>query len=188
MARKKHLEPRQLRFVEEYLLDLNALQAAIRAGYSAKTAKQQGARLLTNADIAAAIQQAQVTRSQRTGITQDRVLEALEELAFSDITHYAIDPRGEVTLVEGAPKRAMRAIASVKHKTIPYGKDDVIHEVEVKLWDKPGTLKLAGRHVGLFPDRVEHTGKNGGPIAVDTVRTMSDTDLRAEIVKLLEKV
>jgi phage terminase small subunit len=65
------------RFVEEYLIDLNATQAAIRAGYSEKTAKSQGQRLLTNVDIARAIARAQGERTERTNITQDYVLESI---------------------------------------------------------------------------------------------------------------
>ncbi len=71
------LTPRQARFVEEYLLDLNATQAAIRAGYSKKTAYSQGQRLLKHVEVAAAIQKAQEARSERTKIDQDWVIERL---------------------------------------------------------------------------------------------------------------
>ena len=75
------LTPKQARFVEEYLVDLNATQAAIRAGYSKKTAEQQGARLFRNVKVAAAIQEAQEARSERTGITQDEVIQGLKKEA-----------------------------------------------------------------------------------------------------------
>jgi phage terminase small subunit len=75
------LSPRQRRFVDEYLVDLNATQAAIRAGYSARTANEQGARLLANASIATAIQTAQEARSQRLRLTQDDVLRGLHREA-----------------------------------------------------------------------------------------------------------
>lgn len=68
------MTPKQLKFVEEYLADANATQAAIRAGYSARTAEQQGSRLLSNVEVAAAIAEAQRQRSERTAITADRVL------------------------------------------------------------------------------------------------------------------
>lgn len=71
------LTPKQRRFVAEYLVDLNATQAAIRAGYSEHTAKQQGQRLLTNADVADAIGAALKTRSDRTEVTQDQVVRGL---------------------------------------------------------------------------------------------------------------
>jgi hypothetical protein len=77
----QQLTPRQSRFVDEYLVDLNATQAAIRAGYSARTANEQGPRLLVNVRIATAIQIAQEVRSQRVLITQDDVLRGLHREA-----------------------------------------------------------------------------------------------------------
>ncbi len=71
------LTPKQARFVEEYLVDLNATQAAIRAGYSAKTAYSQGERLLRNVEVAAAVAEAKPARSERTKINQDWVIERL---------------------------------------------------------------------------------------------------------------
>jgi phage terminase small subunit len=161
------LTPNQERFVAEYLVDLNATQAAIRAGYSAKTASQQGARLLGNAKVAAAIAERQAARAERTGITQERVLEELALLAFSDLEHYEVADNGEVTLAPGAPRGAMRALSSIKRRISTDKDGSVTREVELKLWDKPGPLKLAGRHVGLraFMDRLEVTGKDGDPIA-----------------------
>jgi phage terminase small subunit len=74
---KMPLTPKQECFVEEYLIDLNATQAAIRAGYSKKTARSQGQRMLTNVDIVAAVAGAQGDRAERTNITQDYVLESI---------------------------------------------------------------------------------------------------------------
>lgn len=82
-------------------------------------------------------------------------------LAFSDVTHYAVDDKGDVTLSKDAPKGAMRALQSIKRRitTRGTGKDvEVTREVELRLWDKPGPLKLAGQHVGLFANKVEHSG------------------------------
>lgn len=75
------MTPKQNRFVDEFLVDLNATQAAIRAGYSARTAEQQGPRLLGNVEIAAAVQAAQQARSERLQITQDDVLRGLRREA-----------------------------------------------------------------------------------------------------------
>ncbi len=75
------LTPKQQRFVEEYLIDLNATQAAVRAGYSQRTANEQGYENLTKPHIAAAISEAQQRRSERTEITQDWVLERLVAVA-----------------------------------------------------------------------------------------------------------
>lgn len=149
------LNPNQARFVEEYLVDLNATQAAIRAGYSAKTAEVQGPRLLGNARIRAAIEVGVHARSERTGITQDRVLRELELLSFSDLQHYRVTWKGDVVLVPGAPSGAMRALASIKRRISTRGtgkKKETVVDVEIKLWDKPGPLRLAGQHVGLFAE------------------------------------
>ena len=71
--------PKQQCFIEEYLVDLNATQAAIRAGYSEKTANEQGSRLLANVSVAAAVEEAMAERSERTKVTQDCVLETIVE-------------------------------------------------------------------------------------------------------------
>jgi len=78
------LNAKQQRFVEEYLVDLNATQAAIRAGYSKRTAEQQGSRLLSNVKVAKAVSKAQEALSERAGITQERVLKRFEQIAFAD--------------------------------------------------------------------------------------------------------
>ena len=90
------MTPRQQRFVDEYLVDLNATQAAVRAGYSARTANEQGTRLLANASIAGAVQMAQQARSDRMQITQDDVLRGL---------------RREATLTGEGPSHAARVSA-----------------------------------------------------------------------------
>lgn len=78
------LNAKQLCFVLEYLVDLNATQAAIRAGYSAKTAQEQGARLLSNAMVKAEIQKGMAEREKRTEITQDKVLRRWWDIATAD--------------------------------------------------------------------------------------------------------
>lgn len=75
------MNAKRRRFVEEYLVDLNATQAAIRAGYSAKTAKSTGQRLLTFDDVREAIKNAQAERSKRTELTMDYVIDGLQEVA-----------------------------------------------------------------------------------------------------------
>jgi phage terminase small subunit len=160
--RRDGLREREQRFIDEYLVDLNATQAAIRAGYSAKSARSIGAENLTKPHIAPAIAAALEARAVRTGITQDRVLEELAALAFSDVTHYRVTDAGEVALAAEAPASAMRAVQSIKRRITTRHRSDhteTVREVEIRLWDKPGPLKLAGQHVGLFADRVEHSGK-----------------------------
>ncbi len=75
------LTPKQARFVEEYLLDLNATQAAIRAGYSARNADKIGSELLGKTRVAEAVKAAQQARTERTEITQDEVSQGLKKEA-----------------------------------------------------------------------------------------------------------
>lgn len=152
--------------MDEYLVDLTAAAAYRRAGYKAQgnAAEVNAIRLLRKAQIQAAIATAQKARAERVGITQDRVLAELELLAFSDLTHYVLDDHGNVQLASGAPVGAMRALQSIKRRVIERGAGDdhyIAREVEVKLWDKPTPLKLAGQHVGLFGEQHERRGKDG---------------------------
>lgn len=83
-ANHTSLNPKQQRFVDEYLIDLNATQAAIRAGYSQKTAGQQGERLLKHVEIQAALSERMKARQERTEITQDMVLQRWWQIATAD--------------------------------------------------------------------------------------------------------
>jgi phage terminase small subunit len=162
------LNVRQRLFVSEYLKDQNATQAYIRAGYAAKAAGVCGPQLLGNPSIRAAIDDALDAREARTLITADRVLRELGLLAFSDVSHYEIDDAGHVALTAGAPKAAMRAVSSIKRKRRTFTDKDGMQtsevEVELKLWDKPNPLKLAGQHVGLFRDKPD---KEDGPPVIN---------------------
>lgn len=180
------MTPKQHRFVQEYLVDLNATQAAIRAGYSPRTARSVGSENLTKPDIASAIQTAGAQLAARTGITAERVLSELELLAFSNLEHYVVGDDGTVTLSSEAPAGAMRALQSIKRRTTTKGRGfdlEVTREVEIRLWDKPGPLKLAGQHVGLFTNKVEVTGKDGAPL---NLRGLTDAEL-ALMAALAEK-
>lgn len=135
----------------------NATKAARLAGYSAKSARRIGTRLSSKAHIQEAIS----SRAVEAGITRDRVLTELALLAFSDLTHYVVDDNGEVALAAGAPDGAMRGLQSIKRRITTRGtgeQREVTREVEIRLWNKPDPLKLAGQHVGLFKDKVEHSG------------------------------
>lgn len=166
-------------FAREYLIDLNATQAAIRAGYSARTAKQQGQRLLTRDDVQAAIQSAMAKRAQRTEITADKVLNEYAKLGFSDVTDY-LEVVTERILVdrtpEGEPISEIRQMVLLKDTAdIPKDKLAAIAEIKqakdgsisFKLHDKRGALDSIGKHLGMFIDRTEVTGKDGGPIEVN---------------------
>lgn len=158
------LTAKQKRFIEEYLIDLNATQAAIRAGYSPDTAKEIGCENLTKLNIKNEIDKAIAQRSRRTGISQDRVLRELAKIAFvnpSDVINF-----GQATVKNSASEDDLATIASVKVKTIPT-EDGDIEEREVKLYDKLKALDLIGKHLGMFKDKVEVNGDMGVKIVDD---------------------
>src|SRR5690606_6710381 len=165
------LTAKQRRFVEEYLVDLNATQAAIRAGYSKKTAGQIGDENLKKPQIASAIHEAQAKRSERTEITQDMVLRELAKIGFSDIRKIVSWGDTEVRVSdsdEGEDLIPYHGLALINSSQIDDATAAAIAEVsqgrdglKVKLHDKKGALVDIGRHLGMFKERVEHTGKNG---------------------------
>lgn len=167
------MTPKQQRFVEEYLTDLNATQAAKRAGYSARTAEWIGPQLLGKTHVKAAIAAAQAERSKRTGITQDRVLQELARVAFSDIRRFFGD-NGSLKAVSELDDDAAAALSgletveefgdavpSEEMKAQPHGgalrrrRTLVGYTKKIKLWDKTAALGLALRHLGLLTDRLE---------------------------------
>jgi len=186
------LNTRQLAFIREYIVDFNGTRAAIRAGYPKVGASVTAVRLLGDSRIAAAVEQAKEMRAIRVNMTADSVLEEVATLANASVEHYKVDDDGNLILAEGAPPNAMRAIQSVKRRKIvkedPSGAITITYEVEFKLWDKPGALKLMGRHVGIkaFADRLELTGAGGGPIEIAAQRLseLSPEDLRKKTEQL----
>lgn len=166
----ERLTPRQAAFVHEYLIDLNGTQAAIRAGYSPHTANEQAAQLLANLSVSKSVEQGKAQRFARVNISADAVVNEIAILANSNVDHYFVDDYGNLKPTPEAPEGAMRAIASIKKK-IRHAKDgSITYEVEYRLWDKPGNVKLLGKHSGVKAcfDRVEVTGKDGAPIETIT--------------------
>lgn len=140
-------------------------EAARLAGYSPRRAHVAAAELLARPSVQEKIAARQAEVKAKTGITETAVLREAELLAFSNVDHYTQDATGKLVLAPGAPEGAMRAISSIKYRTI-YSGTQTERIVEFKLWDKPGMVKILGRHVGAkgFYDRIEHTGDGGGPI------------------------
>lgn len=159
-----NLTPKQQRFVEEYLIDLNATQAAIRAGYSEKTAKSIGQENLTKPDIQKAIEEAQSKRAEQTQIDAAYVLKRLVEIDQMDVLDimddkYCLKPIGEW------PKIWRQYISNIENleEFEGFGEDrtQIGWLKKIKWPDKTKNLELLGRHVsvGAFKDKVEHSGK-----------------------------
>ena len=145
------LNDRQRLFVDEYLIDLNATRAAIRAGYSPKSATTDGPRLLENAGIRACIDKKLAERSRRTGVNADRVVLELARIAFADITRVA---GSDGQIMPDAQEDDRAAIASIKVRKMA----DSSEEREARMYDKNRALELLGKHLGLYQDRVAVTG------------------------------
>jgi phage terminase small subunit len=190
------LTAKQQRFCDEYLIDLNATQAAIRAGYSAKNADKIGPELLGKTRVAEYIAERKQDRVARTEITQDRVLRELAIIAFSNAADYAnviekeamVDVNGvnvpledadgnpikyrtvEPVLTEDLTEEQKRALAVIKK-----GRDGF----EVKPYDKVRALELLGKHLGMWTEKVEVTEKADNPFAglsTEDLKKMIDDD------------
>ena len=175
------LTGKQAAFVREYLIDLNATQAALRAGYSEKTSHVIGHENLNKPEIAEAIQKAMDRRAERTEITQDMVLREFAKLGFSDIRK-AVKWGHEIGYDEktGEPVIAT-GIALTNCADLDEATAAAIAEVsqtkdglKIKLHDKKAALDSIGRHLGMFRDKVEHTGKDGGAIKHEIKETATE--------------
>ena len=149
---KQNKQNKQDMFVEEYLVDLNATQAAIRAGYSVRTASEQASRLLANVKVQTKIAKAMAERSKRTGINQDRVVLELARIAFVNAKDI-INPE-DASVRDDATEDDLACIQSVKVKTMSGGKGSST-EREVKLNDKMKALELLGKHLGMWNDKID---------------------------------
>jgi phage terminase small subunit len=163
------LTAREQRFVDEYLVDLNATKAAIRAGYSARTAASQASRLLRNVKVQEAIAAGKERLSERAEIEAIEVIRELACIGRSDIGR-AFDKQGQLLPLHEMPEDMRRAIASVEVEMVGGGTkttDDgmeinvppVAQVTKLKLWDKNKALEMLGRWKKLFTDKVELEGK-----------------------------
>jgi phage terminase small subunit len=147
------------RFVAEYRKDLNATQAAIRAGYSQKTARQQASDLLAKPDIQAAVAEKTAAALEKAELTADRVLEELRRLAFADIRGL-FDERGNLRPLHELSAEQAAAVASfevVKQNIYADdGKVDTVHKL--KVYDKTKALDMLAKHFGLLTEKIEHSG------------------------------
>lgn len=144
---------KQKRFCEEYLIDLNATQAAIRAGYSPDTARAIGTENLTKPEIQRAVARAMAERSRRTGVNAELVVLELAKIAFVNVGN-VIDAT-DATLKEDAAPEDLAAIQSIKVRDM--GKMGI--EREIRMADKLKALELLGRHLGMFNDKMRLDAK-----------------------------
>lgn len=151
MAKMAKLTEKQQRFVDEYLIDLNATQAAIRAGYSVKSANEQGSQNLAKLSIQQAIAEQMAERSKRTGINQDRVVLELAKIALVKMTDI-VDSQGRIK--SDASPDDLACIESVKYKESESDTGSSV-EREVKIASKLKALELLGKHLGMWNDKLD---------------------------------
>lgn len=176
MAKAAHeLTPKQLRFVDEYLIDLNATQAAIRAGYSVKSAALIGHENLRKPNIASEVAKRQSKRAGKLDVTAESVVAELAKLGFCNMQDYMSSGKdGDPYLDFSALTRDQAAaLSEVTVEDFKDGRGEDardVRRVKFKLADKRAALVDLGRHLGLFKERVELTGKDGGPVEVNDAR------------------
>lgn len=185
------LTPKQARFVEEYLVDLNASAAAERAGYSPRTAYSIGGQLLAKPEVAAALEAAKAARSERTAITADRVLEELGRIGFSDV-RMMFTPGGSLLVPTDLSDEIAPAVQSVEAVERPRRNEAGEVEIEmvrkVRLHDKLGALTLIAKHLGMITERRELSGPNGGPIPTEGKVTVDHSGLDLEQLRALANI
>ena len=155
---------RDLRFADEYIVDFCPKQAAIRAGYSEKTARNAAAWIKPDRPakpaLRALIDRKIADMSRRTGITAERVLRELATIAFADITDIVDPNTGK--LLEDVARSDSAAVAGFRIKS-----GDDYTEYETKMCDKLKALELIGKHLGMFADNINVSG--AVPVIIDDI-------------------
>lgn len=151
------LTPKQQAFVAEYVVDFNGAQAAIRAGYSEKTAAQIAHELLQKPDVAAAVDAEKAERVERVHVSQDDVIRELAAVAFARLDDFATWDGDDVTLkpsdqVDEAKLPALREIVATVETFDGDTGSRTTRRIQVRQHDKIRALELLGRHVGLFKE------------------------------------
>jgi len=166
---KAGLSEKNKQFCREYVIDLNGTQAAIRAGYSEKTAGSQANRLLKNAEIKKYIAELQQKRVDKLEISADRVLKEAARLAYFDIRKL-YDDKNRLLNIRDLDDDTAAALAAVDVDELFEGRGEdrelIGYSRKVKTFNKVSSVELLMRHLNLLVDRHEHTGKDGGPIVV----------------------
>lgn len=172
------LTAKQQRFVAEYLVDLNATQAATRAGYSARNADKIGSQLLGKTRVSDAVAFAMKARESRTLITQDRVLQELGRIAFFDIRRLYTED-GNLKKPHELDDEAAAVLAGIDTVTTSLGGDDdavSLTTKKAKVFDKTAALTLAMRHLGMLKDKTEITGSGGAPFMPPVINLLRAPD------------
>jgi len=160
-GRGGELSERKARFVKEFLIDANETQAAIRAGYSKKTAYSQGNRLMKNVEVQAAIAKAKKPIERKLEISAERTLQEIARVAYANYDDYVTHDNGDVTFDLSKCDRTQ--MAAVQEYTIDHtggtgdGKREMILRTRGRLHDKTRALDMLAKYHPLYTDKLEIT-------------------------------
>lgn len=158
------LNPKQELFCREYLVDFNATQAAVRAGYGVKNAGAQGFENLKKPEIQARIARLVEERFAAADLSAEKVIAELCAIGFSDIGEL-FDANGALLSADQMPAAARRFVSSIEVVELKGNPDDEPQYVKkVRLWDKPKALEMLGKYLKILTENHILTGPNGGPI------------------------
>jgi phage terminase small subunit len=147
------MNKKQQRFCQEYVIDHNATQAAIRAGYSEHSARITASKLLTKANIAGEVSRLEEEIAERCKIDAEKVLNELAKIAFSDVGKlFSGGALMSVTEVDDDTRAAIASIEVVQRTTGSRDDPEVEYTSKIKTWDKIKALELIGKHLGFFAD------------------------------------
>lgn len=178
------LRPKHRRFVEEYLVDLNGAQAAIRAGYKKKAARVQASQLLTNPNIVEAVQELRDKASRKCELTLERTLQEIARVAYSSAKRL-FSSDGSPIKIEDLDDDTAAAIAGIEMLEVYEGQGEdrvfVGYTKKYKLHSKTEALNMAGRYFKIFTDKQEFTDADGKSfvIAVPAKVTTEEEWLKA---------
>ena len=160
MAIGDDLTPKQLKFCQQKIIDLNATQASIRAGYSESTARSIGSENLSKPAIVTHLQYLMNKRAERTEITSERVLKELAKIAFFNMED-VIDDKGKTKDLKDWSRDELASVQEITEDLLGDEESSVLVKRKIKLSDKKASLELLGRHLKLFTDKVQHSGEVG---------------------------
>jgi len=188
-GRRPPLSDRRRLFAQEYLKDLNATAAALRAGYAAGSAKVSGHKLMHTPEVVALIEAAQAKLREKNDVTVERIVEELRRVGLSDLRQ-VFDEHGKLRSLADLPEEVAAMLASVKVVTRPVAggdKGDVEYVHEIKAWDKVRALELLGKYLGILVDRTKHEGAIAlVPLTPEQAARLSNADLE-QIVAIAKK-
>lgn len=167
------LDPKEQAFINEYMVDFNGAKAALRAGYAEVSAAATSRALLTKSIIKFCIMCRQLELRDISQVTSQSVVNELSKIAFADIGDYV---KFNNNLVELKDSDTVDTSVISEVQSTQYG-------VKIKLCNKQGALELLGKHMGMFRDKVEISGKDGGPIQVEATLNV----LRSKFATIIDR-